>query len=117
MVQAESCYDPFGATQPKNRQRSPPPASAQEKCEMAAPRTRRGHRTNCLFRTTASAAFLAWMMICAPALAQSARETVTVAYSIKSSWQTGFSGEITIRNDASWTIGDWSLSFRFLSDI
>jgi len=68
-------------------------------------------------RTTASAAFLAWMIVCAPALAQSASDTVTVAYSIKSNWQTGFSAEITIRNDASWTIRDWALSFRFVPDI
>ncbi len=64
-----------------------------------------------------SAALLAWIMICAPALAQSGRDTVTVAYEIKSNWQTGFSAEITIRNDASWTIGDWALSFRFLPEI
>src|SRR5262250_690609 len=92
-------------------------ASAQENIEMAALRTRYGRRTNCLSGTTASAAFFAWMMIYAPAFAQSARDTVTVAYSIKSSWETGFSGEITIHNDASWTIGDWALSFRFLPEI
>jgi hypothetical protein len=61
--------------------------------------------------------YLAWMMSCAPALAQPARDTVTIAYTIKSDWQTGFSAEITIRNDASWTIGDWALAFRFLPEI
>jgi hypothetical protein len=78
---------------------------------------RAGGKTNRLFRTAAPVSFLACVLICAPALAQSARDTVMVAYSIKSDWQTGFSAEITIRNDASWTIGEWTLSFQFLPEI
>jgi hypothetical protein len=44
-------------------------------------------------------------------------DTVRVAYAVTEDWSSGFSAELTISNDASWTIADWALSFQFAPQI
>lgn len=44
-------------------------------------------------------------------------DTVRVDFTVPSDWGSGFSGEIFLRNDASYPIWDWRLEFDFAADI
>jgi Cellulose binding domain len=69
------------------------------------------------FRCLTSFAVLALSGLgCYAAAAQQA-DSVNVAYSITADWITGFSAELTLRNEASWSITDWRLSFDFAPEI
>jgi Cellulose binding domain len=46
-----------------------------------------------------------------------ARDTVSVNYTVTSQWTTGFSGELTIKNNASRPITDWRFSFELVPRI
>ncbi len=60
--------------------------------------------------------FVAMIITGEPVWGQEANR-VRVAYSIVSSWTTGFSAELTVTNAADWPITDWQVSFRLAARI
>jgi hypothetical protein len=63
-----------------------------------------------LLRVLLLTSSLLGLMLPSAASAQGA-DTVSLSFSAPSTWTNGFQGEVTLTNNASWAIPDWTLSF------
>ncbi len=55
---------------------------------------------------------IAAAILSASSLSALAADTVHITYSVTSDWGSGFQGQVSIRNDATWTISAWRLEFN-----